>query len=66
LNGEEWTNHWLQVWFDLSGVVMQVFDLMGQPFLQHMDIAAQLVQEKARSQALAEKLRELGVDPDGV
>jgi hypothetical protein len=28
--------------------------------------AVQLVQEKARSQALVEKLRSLGVDPDGV
>jgi Uma2 family endonuclease len=71
--GVEWVSPRLQVRFDLSGVVMQVFYPSGQPFLRHTEVAEQLaetsqqlMQEKARSQSLAEKLRELGVDPDGV
>jgi Uma2 family endonuclease len=62
----EWTSPRLQVRFDWSGEELQVFDPSGQPFLRHTEIAVQLAQEKARSEALAAKLRELGIDPEAI
>jgi Uma2 family endonuclease len=66
-----WTSPRLQVRFNLAADGMQVFYPSGQPFLKHTEVAEQLAQtsqqlaqEKARSALLAEKLRELGVDPD--
>ncbi|MBD2329753.1 Uma2 family endonuclease [Alkalinema sp. FACHB-956] len=74
----EWVSPRLEIRFDCSGDNLQVFYPSGLRFLSQTELAAQLEQtnqaleqtsqeleqEKARSQRLAEKLRELGIDPD--
>lgn len=62
----EWLSPRLQVRFDLTGEELRVFDPAGQPFLRHTEIAAQLAEEKRRADAMAAKLRDLGVDPDQI
>jgi hypothetical protein len=68
----------LQIRFDLTQPVLQVFYPNGQPFLSHTEVSAQLAQtsqqltqtsqqlEQAQERAhrLAEKLRTMGIDPD--
>jgi Uma2 family endonuclease len=67
----EWVSPRLQIRFDLTQPVLQVFYPNGQPFLSHTEISAQLAQtsqqlEQAQERAhrLAEKLRTMGIDPD--
>lgn len=67
----DWVSPRLQIRFDLSGAELQLYRPDGKRFLSYVEIAQraeqaeqQLEQERLRSQALAEKLRALGVDPD--
>ncbi len=63
---KEWISPRLKIQFDLSGNGMQVFYPTGKPFLSYTEIAKQLEQAERRSHLLAEKLRELGIDPDSL
>lgn len=73
-----WTSPKLQIRFELSDAAMQVFDPQGQPFRSSIEMVTQLeqthhqleqtqqqlAQERHRSQLLADKLRDLGIDPE--
>jgi Uma2 family endonuclease len=74
----EWVSPRLEIRFDLSQDVLQVFYPNGEPFRSHTEVSAQLAQtsqqleqanqqleqEQERSRLLAEKLRAMGIDPE--
>lgn len=73
-----WVSPRLGVRFELSGSELELYRPDGEKFATYVELAAlreqertdkeqalqQLEQEKARSQQLADKLRELGINPD--
>lgn len=73
-----WVSPRLGVRFELSGCELELYQPDGEKFSTYVELAAlreqertdkeqalqQLEQEKARSQQLADKLRELGINPD--
>lgn len=73
-----WVSPRLQVRFEMAGTELQLYRPDGERFATYAELAAsreqerqareqaqqQLEQEKARSQQLANKLRELGINPD--
>lgn len=75
---DQWVSPRLQIRFDLSGPEMQIYRPDGTRFLSYAEIAnrvavaeqqleqteQQLEQERQRAARLAERLRELGLDPD--
>lgn len=63
---ENWGSPRLGVRFDLSGPELQIYRPDGQRFLSYVEIAQQAEQERQRAERLAERLRELGVDPDQI
>ena len=76
----DWVSPQLQIRFDLSGNELQIFRPDGERFLSYVEIAQQASQERqradnqrqraeeaeARANLLAEKLREMGIDPEQV
>ncbi len=73
-----WVSPRLGVRFELSGCELELYRPDGERFATYVELAAlreqerrdkeqamqQLEQERARSQQLADKLRELGINPD--
>lgn len=73
-----WVSPRLGVRFEISGTELQLYRPDGERFATYVELATsreqekqakeqalkQLEQEKARSQALAAKLKELGINPD--
>ncbi|MBE9063982.1 Uma2 family endonuclease [cf. Phormidesmis sp. LEGE 11477] len=71
--GLGWTSPLLKIRFDMSADELQLFHPNGAPFLTYQEVLekAELAEEKAelaeeKALRLADKLRELGVDPDQV
>jgi len=76
----DWVSPRLQIRFDCSGTELRLYRPDGTPFLSYLEIAQQaererlraeqaeqqLEQERSRAQALAERLRAMGIDPDEV
>ena len=70
----------LKIRFDLSADELQIFRPCGQRFLSYVEIAQRAEEERQRAEnesqraeaaeeranRLAEKLREIGIDPDAV
>ena len=70
---EDWVSPKLEIRFDLSSDELQIFRPDGQTFLSYTEIAQRAEDERQRAEdaedratRLAEKLRELGVDPDSL
>lgn len=70
---ENWVSPRLNIRFDTSGEELQIFRPDGQQFLSYAEIAQRAEAEsqraeeaEAKAKRLAEKLREMGIDPDGV
>ena len=70
---EDWVSPQLQIKFDISGDELQIFRPDGQKFLSYVEISQKAEEEsqrakeaEARANRLAEKLRELGIDPEQV
>lgn len=68
-----WVSPRLGVRFEMVGTELELYRPDGEKFTSYVELAAlreqerqQLEQERVRSQKLAEKLRELGIDPDEV
>jgi Uma2 family endonuclease len=68
-----WVSPRLGIRFDMVGTELELYRPDGERFTSYVELAAlreqerqQLEQERLRSQKLAEKLRELGIDPDEV
>lgn len=66
-----WVSPRLGIRFDLAGEKLQIYRPDGEAFATYLDIErrleqaeAALQQEKQRSQLLAERLREMGINPD--
>jgi hypothetical protein len=71
ING--WTSPRLGVRFDCSGTELQIFHPDGRLFLSYAEIADRVDQaeqradqEQQRADRLAERLRQIGIDPDQV
>ncbi len=69
----DWISPQLQIKFDLSAEELQIFRPDGQRFLSYVEIAQRAEEERQRAEAaeakinrLAEKLREMGIDPEQV
>ena len=77
---ENWVSPQLKIRFDLSADELQIFRPGGQRFLSYVEIAQRAEEERQRAEnerqraeaaeeranRLAEKLREMGIDPDAV
>jgi Uma2 family endonuclease len=63
---EGWVSPRLKICFQLEAEGLNIYRPDGEPFLTFVALGEQLVAERQRIQALEAKLRELGVDPDGV
>lgn len=68
-----WVSPRLGIRFEMTGTELELYRPDGERFTSYVELAAlreqerqQLAQERLRSQKLAEKLRELGIDPDEV
>ncbi len=68
-----WVSPQLQIRFDLSADELQIFRPDGQQFLNYVEIAQRAEEERqraeeaeARANRLAEKLREMGIDPEQI
>lgn len=68
-----WVSPRLQIQFDSSAEVLQIYFPNGDRFLSYSELAQQLEQERQRAQSaeeraarLAERLRQAGIDPDQV
>ena len=76
----DWVSPQLQIRFDLSAEELQIFRPDGQRFLSYVEIAQRAEEERQRAEEerqradtaenkasrYAEKLREMGIDPDQV
>ena len=69
----DWVSPQLQIKFDLSADELQIFRPDGERFLSYVEISQRAETERqraeeaeARANRLAEKLRELGIDPEQV
>lgn len=69
----DWVSPRLQIKFDLSTEQLQIFRPDGQKFLSYVEIAQRAEKERQRAEEaeekvnrLAEKLREMGIDPEQV
>ena len=69
----DWVSPQLQIKFDLSADELQIFRPDGQKFLSYVEISQKALEERQRAEEaqaqvnrLAEKLRELGIDPEQV
>lgn len=69
----DWVSPQLQIRFHLAEHELQIFRPDGQPFLSYVDIAQRAEEERQRADnaedraiRLAEKLRELGIDPEQI
>src|SRR5713226_3937965 len=64
LNGSLWSHH-LESWLVPDGGTLRLYDRAGKMRLTRAEAEAQRADDVARrAQALAEKLRSLGIDPD--
>jgi Uma2 family endonuclease len=68
-----WVSPRLGVRFNINDTELELYRSDGERFTSYVELAAlreqerqQLERERVRSQKLAEKLRELGIDPDEV
>jgi Uma2 family endonuclease len=61
-----WVSPRLGIRFQLGAEGLEIYRPDGEPFLTFVALGEQLVTERQRIKALEAKLRELGVDPDGV
>ncbi|TAD74173.1 MAG: Uma2 family endonuclease [Oscillatoriales cyanobacterium] len=71
LNG--WVSPRLGIRFELTDTNLHLFQPNGQPFLTYVELGQQFTiertraeQERARADRLADRLRELGIDPDAL
>jgi Uma2 family endonuclease len=62
----DWVSPQLQIKFDLSAEELQIFRPDGQRFLSYVEIAQRAEKAEAKVNRLAEKLREMGIDPEQV
>ena len=62
----DWVSPRLQIKFDLSADVLQIFRPDGQKFLSYVEIAQRAEEAEAKVNRLAEKLREMGIDPEQI
>ena len=62
----DWVSPQLQIKFDLSADELQIFRPDGQRFLSYVEIAQKAEEAEAKVKRLAEKLREMGIDPEQV
>ena len=62
----DWISPQLQIKFNLSVVELQIFRPDGQRFLSYVEIAQQAQKAEARANQLAEKLRDMGIDPEQI
>jgi Uma2 family endonuclease len=60
---ENWTSPRLGIRFDCSGDEMQIFDPNDRLFTTYEAERSRYEAERSRSEAMANKLRELGIDP---
>jgi Uma2 family endonuclease len=60
---ETWVSPRLGIRFDLSGEEMQIFDPNDRLFTTYQVERSRYEAERSRSEAMAQKLRELGIDP---
>jgi Uma2 family endonuclease len=70
---EQWVSPRLQIRFALSQNKLKLYQIDGTPFLTYVAIANQLeqateelAQDRQRADRLAEKLRQAGIDPEGI
>lgn len=70
---ERWVSPRLNIRFDLSATDLQIYYPDGKPFLSYTENAQQAEQARQRAEQaeqraekLAEKLREMGIDPEGL
>jgi Uma2 family endonuclease len=61
---EKWTSPLLGIVFDRTTSRMTLRYPDGRPFLSFRELGQERDRERARADRLAEKLRELGIDPD--
>jgi Uma2 family endonuclease len=61
-----WVSPRLQIRFDLTDTLLQIFRPDGSPFTTLNQERQRAEQERQRANRLAEKLRELGIDPSQV
>ena len=61
-----WVSPRLEIRFQLTEEALEIYRPDGEKFLTFVELGEQLTAERQRVQALEAKLRELGIDPDGV
>jgi Uma2 family endonuclease len=61
-----WTSPRLGIRFVLTDETLEIYYPDGRRFLTSVEMAQQLEQERQRADRLAQKLRELGVNPDEI
>lgn len=69
----DWVSPHLQIRFDVSGDELQIYRPDGQRFLSYVEIAQRAEEERQRAERaeekanrLADRLREMGIDPEQV
>ncbi len=62
---DQWSSPRLGICFAL-GDSLQLYHPNGQPFLSYIEIAQRAEQEHQRAERLADRLRELGINPDEI
>lgn len=63
---EGWVSPRLKIRFQLTEEALEIYRPDDKKFLTFVELGEQLTAERRRVQALEAKLRELGIDPDGV
>jgi hypothetical protein len=63
-NLNQWVSPRLNIRFDLTGPKLVIYRPDGQRFLSPIELDAQLQSQRQQLEAMATKLRELGIDPD--
>jgi len=63
---DQWVSPRLNIQFKLTETTLQIYHSDGDRFLTYTEIAQQAEQAEERVMRLANRLRELGIDPDQV
>lgn len=61
-----WVSPRLEIRFEMTADGLEIYRPDGRKFLTSVELAAQVQQAETRIEVLAAKLRELGIDPDGL
>ncbi|MGB3789298.1 MAG: Uma2 family endonuclease [Phormidesmis sp.] len=64
--GLGWTSPLLKIRFDMSADELGLFHPDGDPFLTYQEVLAKAQRAEEKAQRLADKLQEMGIDPDQV